>query len=277
MSKIATLAWLTFEEARRRRTVLAALGLGAVFLLVFTLGVTGIRKELTGENLPEAQVRFGYGFLFLAGFYVVHFLTVMLTIFSSAGTLSTEISSHTIQALVTKPVDRAEIVLGKWLGHAAMLVLYMSLLAGGILLAMRVLTGYTGPRVADALLLLALEIFVLLSLSLLGGTRLSTTANGVMLFLLYGLAFIGAWVGQIGALLQSPSTVRIGTITGYLLPVEALWRRAAFLMQPPLPVFLPATPFTGGAAPGGRVVLYAALYTAVVLALAVRSFGRRDL
>ena len=34
--------------------------------------------------------------------------------------------------------------------------------------------------------------------------------NGVMLFMLYGVAFIGAWVEQIGSLLQSRAAVRVG-------------------------------------------------------------------
>ncbi|MBA2564508.1 MAG: ABC transporter permease, partial [Gemmatimonadetes bacterium] len=95
------------------------------------------------------------------------------------------------------------------------------------------------------------------------------------LFLVYGLAFIGAWVGQIGALLQSEGAVRVGMWTRLLLPVEALWRRAASLLTPPLP--LPVSPFTGGSAPGEAMVLYALAYAIVALGLAAWAFERRDL
>jgi hypothetical protein len=60
------------------------------------------------------------------------------------------------------------------------------------------------------------------------------------------------------------------------MPVEALWRRAAFLMQPPIVNSIP-TPFSGTSPPSQAMVLYAVLYAAVALLLAMRSFGRRDL
>jgi Cu-processing system permease protein len=211
----------------------------------------------------------------IAGLYVVHFLTIMLAIFSSVDTISGEITSHTIQALVTKPVRRWQVLLGKWLGYAAMISLYLGLLAGGILLAVDLLVGYRPPNALAGVGLLILEALVLLSLSLLGGTRLSTLTNGVLLFMLYGLAFIGAWVEQIGSFLESRAAVNIGIITSLALPVEALWRRAAYLMQPPIMSSIPS-PFSGVSPPSTAMVLYALAYAVVALLLAMRSFGRRD-
>ena len=73
-------------------------------------------------------------FLLMAGMYVVNFLTAMMTVLTSVDTLSGEISSGTIHTLVSKPVRRWEIVLGKWLGFAGMLTLYLLLMAGGVML-----------------------------------------------------------------------------------------------------------------------------------------------
>lgn len=277
MNKIATIAWLTFREAWRRRMVLAALGLGALFLLLFLVGFTAINNELLRHQTSEVQLRFNYNLLLMAGFYVIHFLTVMLAIFASVDTISGEIASHTVQAIVTKPVRRWQVLIGKWLGYAAMIMLYLGLLAGGILLAIDALVGYVPPNPLQALLLLMLEALVLLSLSLLGGTRFSTLTNGVVLFMLYGLAFIGAWVEQIGSLLQSRAAVRVGIVTSLIMPVEALWRRAAYLMQPSLVRNIPFSPFGGTSTPSSAMVLYAGVYAAVALALAIHSFSRRDL
>ena len=276
MNTIATITWLTFHEARRRRMVLAGIGMGVVLILLFTLGVSQINAELMREE-PNAVVRQQiYSFLLMAGLYVVHFMTIMLAIFASVDTVSGEIASHTIQTLVTKPVQRWQILLGKWLGYALMLVLYLLMLGGGIMLAMYLLVGYLPSNPVQGLLLLALEALVLLSVSLLGGTWVATLTNGVLLFLLYGLAFIGAWVEQIGALLQSQSAVNIGIIASLLLPVEALWRRAAYLMQPPLSNAMP-TPFSTASVPSEAMVIYAAVYALLALGLAVRTFSRRDL
>lgn len=276
MHTIATITWLTFHEARRRRMVLAAMALAVVFLLLFIIGFTLINNQLISDRVPRLVVNQIHNFLLIAGLYVVHFLTIMLAIFASVDTIAGEIASHTIQTIVTKPVRRWQVVLGKWLGYGVMLVLYLGILDGGILLAVYALVGYVPPNPLQGVLLLMLEALVLLSLSLLGGTRLSTLTNGVALFMLYGLAFIGAWVEQIGALFQSSAAVRVGIITSLLLPVEALWRRAAYLMQPPLLNNTP-TPFSTSSVPSPAMVLYAVVYLVVALSLAMRAFSRRDL
>jgi Cu-processing system permease protein len=276
MNTIKTITWLTFHEARRRKMVLAALVMGGLFLLLYALGVALIDRNLKEEQTSALELRFGYSLLLIAGLYVVHFLTVMLAIFASVDTIAGEIASHTIQTLVTKPVRRWQIVLGKWLGYAVMLLFYLGLLGGGIFLVMYLLVGYTPPNLLAGLLLLMLEALVLLSLSMLGGTRLSTLTNGVLLFMLYGVAFIGAWVEQIGALLQSHAAVNVGIVTSLLMPVEALWRRASYLMQPPIMSNIP-TPFSGTSPPSQAMVFYAALYAAAALGLAMRAFSRRDL
>src|SRR5262245_52479009 len=274
MNTISTITWLTFHEARRRKMVLAALAMGGIFLVLFNIGFGLITRSLNQAN--ALQLRINYSLLLMAGLYVVHFLTVMLAIFASVDTIAGEIASHTIQAIVTKPVRRWQVLVGKWLGYAAMLVLYLGLLGGGLMLSVYLQVGYAAPNWLQGLLLLMLEALVLLSLSLLGGTRFSTLTNGVLLFMLYGLAFIGAWVEQIGALLNSHAAVNVGIVTSLLMPVEALWRRAAYLMQPQILSVIPS-PFGGTSPPSQAMVLYAALYAALALGLAVRTFRQRDL
>src|SRR5262245_12003241 len=133
MNTISTITWLTFHEARRRKMVLAALGMGGIFLVLFNIGFGLITRSMNQAN--ALQLRINYSLLLMAGLYVVHFLTVMLAIFASVDTVAGEIASHTIQAIVTKPVRRWQVLIGKWLGYAAMLVLYLGLLGGGLMLS----------------------------------------------------------------------------------------------------------------------------------------------
>jgi ABC-type transport system involved in multi-copper enzyme maturation permease subunit len=277
MTNIATLTWLTFHEARRRRMVLAALILGLLFLVLFTIGFHFIHQEILREQLSLMERNFTYNFFLMAGLYVIHFLMIMISIFASVDTISGEITTHTIQTIATKPVRRWQIVIGKWLGYSFMLACYLALLGGGIMLIVYLMTGYIATTPHQGLLLLLLEALVLLSLSLLGGTCFSTMTNGIALFMLYGLAFIGAWVEQIGSLMQSGAAIRVGIISSLLLPVEALWRRASYLMQPPLTRELPVTPFSASSQPSIAMVIYAVVYALVALALATYIFGRRDL
>jgi Cu-processing system permease protein len=287
MSKIFIVTRLTFHEALRRRMVLAALGLGALFLLMYNLGVLFLLSD-TQNVVPDVsgvsdtlkeQI---FNFLLSVGLYVVHFLGIMLAIFASVDSISGEIRSHTVQSIVTKPISRWEVVLGKWIGYALMIGGYLLLLGGGIILSIYLITGYVPAEAVPAMLLLALQALVLLSLSLLFGTRLSTLTNGVALFMLYGLAFLGAWIEQFGALFHSRAAVNIGIVASLVMPVEALWSLAAHLLEPPILQGLPSgmrfSPLLGTVSvPSTAMVVYAIAYAVVMLALAMRSFSKRDL
>jgi hypothetical protein len=129
--------------------------------------------------------------------------------------------------------------------------------------------------------LLWLNSLLLLSVSILGGSALSTLANGVMVFGLFGISFIGGWIEQIGTFLNNPSASRtainIGIITSLIMPSEALWRRAAHELQSPLVSALGFSPFGLRSVPSVFMVIYAVLYLTAAFVLAVRLFHQRDL
>lgn len=277
MNSIRTIAWLTFHEAWRRRMVLLALILGVAFVLLYSLGFYLIKADIADNNTSLIIKNQMYNFLLLAGMYVIHFLTVMLAIFASVDTISGEIATHTIHAIAIKPLRRWQIILGKWLGYALMLPVYIFLLTGGIMLSTYLNVGYVPSNPIQAILLLCLEALVLLSLSLLGGTKLSTLTNGVALFMLYGVSFIGTWVEQIGSLLESEAAVRVGIVTSLIMPVETLWRRVAYVLQPPIISRTNFSPFSAFSVPSPAMVAYAGVYALLVLLLAMRTFSRRDL
>ena len=273
------IARLTFREAARKRILLAALVLGLVFLIVYGLGFNFVQNDIGGESsgpgpLEMNEIR---NFLLMAGLYVVNFLTVIMTVLTSVDTLSGEIASGTVQSLATKPLRRREILLGKWLGFAGMLTLYMLLMAGGVMGVVYLLSGYPAPHALRGLALLWLNALLVLSLSLLGGSALSTLANGVLVFGLFGVAFIGGWIEQIGSFLQNQTAVNIGILSSLIIPTEALWKRAAHEMQSPLVAALGFSPFSAPSVPSPMMIVYALGYTALALALALRHFGRRDL
>jgi len=275
---VGIIARLTFREAASRKILWAALILGVAFLALYGVGVYFIQREIILEGTAQPFRREMYNFLVMAGLYVVNFLVVMMTVLTSVDTLAGEIGSGIIQAVVTKPLRRSEIVLGKWLGFAGMLTLYVALMAGGVVALMAAITGYTVPGLARGLLLMVLEGLTLLSVCILGGATFSTLANGVLAFGLYGLAFVGGWIEQIGSILRNEAAVNIGIVSSLLMPCEALWRRAAFEMQTPLARDLGSmTPFSATSVPNERMILYAIVYVAVVLAMALRRFSRRDL
>jgi len=276
-----TIASLTFREASRRKILLAALLLGLLFLAVYGLGFHFITLELEKDMPRMIELNEIRNFLLMAGMYVVNFLTAIMTVLTSVDTLSGEISSGTIQTLVSKPIRRWEVVLGKWLGFAGMITLYLLLMGGGVMGFVYLRSGYTAPHPLQALALIWLTDLLLVSVSLLGGVNLSTLANGVLVFGLYGVAFIGGWIEQIGGFLPDPvanqMAMNIGIITSLIMPSEALWKRAAHELQSPLVAVLGISPFSAGSYPSAAMIVYAVIYTAVALGFAVHLFKRRDL
>jgi len=279
------IARLTFLEAVRRRILLAGLVLGVAFLLLYSFGFYTMRHEIARPSITSevgsAVMKSGLdNFLTLAGLYAVNFLAIAMGALVSADTLAGEISSGTIQALVTKPVRRAEIVCGKWLGFAGLLGLYLVLMIGGVMAVAYVLDGYLVPNVVNGIALIYLETLLIMTLTLMCSSMLSTLATGGVIFGLYGIAFIGGWVEQFGAILQNQAAVNIGIISSLLIPSEALWRRAAYEMTPPLAQVIGISfsgPMLTFSVPSELMILYATGYLALVFAIGVRVFASRDL
>ena len=276
---IFVIARLTFREAARRKILLAALLLGLIYLAIYGVGFYYVDQETTrsqiGPGLLELnQIR---NFLFMAGLYVVNFLTVMMAVLTSVNTLAGEIASGTIHTLVSKPVQRWEIVFGKWLGFVVMLSLYLLLMAGGTIVLVYVISGYIAPNVLRGLGLLWLNAILLLGVSLAGGAVLSTLANGVLVFGMFGIAFVGGWIEQIGSFIQNQTAINVGIVSSLLIPSEALWKRAAFEMQSPLVSALGFSPFTAASMPSQVMVIYGLIYAILALFLSIRLFNKRDL
>jgi len=276
---------MTFREAIRRRIVLTGLVLGVCFLIIFSLGYHFIIVQVTsvgrGPDADPAMVRIamaeGQNTLFLAGLYVVTFLSIAMGALMGADTLAGEINSGTIQTIVTKPIRRAEVIFGKWLGFASLLGLYFLLIGGGTALSVFLQTGYVANHLLAGLALIYLEALIVMSISVACSSSFSALATGGIVFGLYGLAFIGGWIEQFGAYMQNPTAVKVGIIASLIIPSESLWRRAAFEMQSPLAATLGISPFGTASVPSPLMIGYALVYLLVTVAITVRVFGGKDL
>ena len=278
-------AWImvgvTFREAARKKVLWMAFVAGSAFLALFGTGLHFQLKDFASRTSPLIA-RQGVDALLMVGLYAVDLLAVVMTVLTSVDTLSGEIDSGTIQAVATKAITRWELLLGKWLGFIGMLTLYVALMVGGIttltyLMSLRFLGGVAPHHLLRGISLIWLECVLLLSVTFMFGTSFSTLTNGVLALGMHGLAFIGGWIEQAGALTHSPRAVNVGIAASLLMPSETLWRRAAFEMQSPLVGAVGFSPFSNASVPSYAMVAYAGVYLVAALALALRRFGRRDL
>ena len=273
---IAVVAHLTFTEARRRRILAAALLFGAAFVVLFGVGLHFMARDIRA-NAPLGQQVLFLNLITLTALYAANFLIVMTSVLVTIDTLAGEIGSGVIETLCTKPVSRAVVAFGKWLGCWMVLALYALVLCGGVLAVARLVGGQTPPNAGLGILLILLEGTVLLTLALVGGTRLSSLANGVTVFGLYGLAFVGGWMEQIGTIVGNTSARYIGIAASLLVPSESLWQLAAYHMQPAIARDVQIGPFLTASVPSPAMVVWALGYVVVALVLALRLFDTRDL
>jgi ABC-type transport system involved in multi-copper enzyme maturation permease subunit len=296
MNSILTIAGLTLREAQRRWLLVVGVLLGGAFVLVYTTGLwfivqhspCGPRARPCATPFQALEFRAGLNMGAILGLYVANFLTVITAVLLPIDTLSGEIASGVTQTLASKPIRRAEIVMGKWLAYWLLVAFYIVLTAGGVIFSVWAVSaivsgsGFVPPSAARGLALILLEATVMLTISIAGGTRFSTVTNGMVALGVFGLGFLGGFVEQFGVMLVQGEAGRmvmrnIGTIISLFVPADALWRLAAYYMMPAIVRDLEVTPFNSMYPPSDAMVVWAIGYIIVVMLIAFRSFERRPL
>jgi len=282
MKLIWIISTLTFREAIRRKIVYASLILGILFLLIFSIGFHYIRADIirttrfstTNQDLALQQF---YNIIHLAAMYSINFLSIASAALITADSLAGEISTGIIQSVVTKPIQRYQVTVGKWLGNALLLASYLLLMLGGAVLSIYIQSGYVAPHLLIGVLLLFFNSLLIMTVTLAFSSTLSTLATGGMIFGMFGVAFIGGWVERIGSLTHNATAVNIGIFTSLILPCEAMWNLASNRMTTSLINLFNASPFSSGSVPSPLMVVYTGVYLVGFLAFAVNKFSTRDL
>jgi Cu-processing system permease protein len=295
VSALVVARW-TLLEARRRRLLLAGLVLSVAFVALFAVGFALLYSSQE-RDLAQAGA-FGGGpegreellamstILVVLGLYGVQFLAALIGLFLGAASVSPEIDSGALHAVLARPLSRLQYLLGRFLALAGLLVAYVVVMSAALLLVARVVAGYQPGDATRAVALMVLEVLILLAVSLLGSTVLPTLANGVVMLALFGLAWLGGIIGFISTIPPGNELLaNLGTAVSLLLPADAVWRGASFHVLPPS--FLAVSSFAAGedvglpfgsTAPIAPAMLaWALAYPLACLGLAVAAFRRRDL
>jgi ABC-type transport system involved in multi-copper enzyme maturation permease subunit len=277
MSGLWVMAGITLREAARRRILWTALGAAALLLLIFAAALHFQVVEFQGRPMsPFVRYQVESGML-MVGLYTCALLAVVMTILTSIDTIAGEISSSTIHAIATKPIARWQILTGKFIGFAAMVVAFVALTFTGTIVVAHAATGVLPEHALRGALLIVAECLLVLCVTFYAGTRFSTLTAGVVVLGLQGVAFMGGWLEQVSGFSQSDKIVTIGEVTSLIMPSESIWRRAAFEMQTPLAGSLSFSPFANVSIPSNVALGYALLFAVVVLGAAIRGFSARDL
>ncbi len=276
-----TIARLTLHEAVRRRVVLVVVLLTPILITLVGWGFSHL-NHLTDDNgvpLSQAQTRLNEAiFLILIAFM----FSVVMTIgaaFLAAPAIANDIESGLLLAVLPRPIRRSEVVLGKWIGLALPLCVY-AFVAGGIqLMVIRAVTGYVPPHPVQAIAYIVGQSLVLLTLSLLGSTRLAPMACGIIVVVLFAAGWIIGIAQLVGTVFHNQTIATAGTIFSLIFPSDGLWRGAVAALQPAVVAAagFREDPLAVRSPPTTAYLIWAIGWMAAVLGCAVLSFGRRDL
>jgi len=256
MQRILTIAMGAFKESVRERVlynliVFAFLMIGAAILMgSISVGVERI-----------ILVNLGLG--------TISFFGLLIAIFIGIGLVSKEIERRTIYNILSKPVSRAEFILGKYAGLLVTLFVNTAIMTAGFYLALAIQKG--SVALSDLSLLVAIY-FILLQLAIVVGVALffscisTPILSAVFTFCLFVIGNFSSDIRWFGQGSGSPFLEKATAALYYLLPNFGDFNvidQVAHGVRIPM-IFITAN------------TSYAALYIAILLAGAVLIFEERE-
>lgn len=256
LSRIVVIAQNVFLEVIRDR-ILYLIGLFALLMVA----ASALLPEVSAGAQDKITLDLG-----LAG---IHLLSVIVAVFVGTGLVNKEIEKRTVLVLIAKPVSRAEFLIGKHLGLSAVLAVLIAALAA-IFLAVVAFNSIDFPlqSVLLSIAFMFLEVVLLTAVAILFGVFTSSLLATLLTFATYLMGHLTQDLVALGELSENPALQRVTNGLFLVLPdLERLNLRneAIYGMQ-----LLP------DAVTMLSNVLYALIYTALLLTIAILIFSRRQ-
>jgi Cu-processing system permease protein len=271
------------ESVRRRVFVVVAL-LTVVFLGLYALGTWQAYKtaDVTdiGDSGVEVKIVAGAILLGLSMFATL-FLGAILAVFLTLGAVRGDAERGLLQPILVRPLSRATFLAGRFIAAASVCMAYVVC----VFLASVVITHAFGGWWPDAIFVPALElaagVAVLVALALAGSVVLSSTANGIAIFMIFGAGLTAGLLGEIGDTLSSDTLSNVAKVASWLLPFEAMYQQALSDITQDTVGFtrlvINLGPFGGAHTFGALLWPFTVAYVLAVGAAALWRFRARDL
>jgi Cu-processing system permease protein len=281
---LTAIARYSIGEALRRRVFVIIVVLTTAFLALYGLGSNAVFDEVSqsneGTDLIKETTAAG-GTLIGLGMFVTLFLGVVLAVFMTMSTARGDAERGVLQPLVVRPVGRHAVLLGRLAAAASVAAIYAVVVFGLLVLITWAVGDWTPDHVITPALSLAGALAIVTCLSVLGSIYLSTTANGIAIFMAFGAGLTAGLLGQIGEALDSHRLESISRTASRILPFEALYQAGLNELTSNTTgitkVAIDLGPFGGAEAIGAGTVIWAGIYGAAAVGIALFGFSRSDL
>ena len=279
------IARMTMIEASRRRMLIALAAL--TFLVVAGVAYGFSRLPQIGGSRPinHDDLNQIASILTILTFFMFSFVLTFAAVFVAAPAISSDVESGVILAIVPRPIRRSDIVLGRWLGLALVVVIYTITATLVELEVVNLVIGYLPPHPFEAVAFLVAEGLVAVTLGLLFSTRLAPMTGGIVATVLLLAVWFAGIVGNIGYSFGNDTVAAFGTVSRLVMPTDGMWRGALYYLQTPQLLAVQAlagrraaaNPFFAANPPGVPYLLWTAGWVIGLLGLAILSFRRKEL
>jgi Cu-processing system permease protein len=286
MSGVLIVAGFALRESLRRRVFVVVALLTVGFLALYGLGVWQIAKD--AEQIGGVDSGTGVESRTLAGatllglsMFATLFLGAILAVFLTLNAVRGDAERGLLQPMVVRPLPRSYVLLGRFLAAASVCAVYVIVVFVASAVLTDIFVDWWPDRVVVPALVLAAAVAVIAALALAGSVVLSTTANGIAVFMLFGAGLVAGLLGQIAEALSSDTLERVSTIASWFLPFEALYQTALQAITAETFGFtrfaIDLGPFGGAQTFGPWLAPFTVAYLAALGAAALWAFRRRDL
>jgi ABC-type transport system involved in multi-copper enzyme maturation permease subunit len=275
------IARIGLQESVRRRVFLVVAVLTLVYLGLYALGTWQAFEEVSPDGPTirgiERGILVGATLLGLNMFGTM-FLGTILAVFLTLGTVRGDAERGLLQPLLVRPLSRATLLLARFAAAAIVCGTYVIVVFLLAALITWYFSGWWPDRTVVPALELAAAVAILCALSVAGSVFLSSTANGLSVFMVFGAGLVAGLLGQIGQAIGSRTLSDVATTTSWILPFEALYQSALGSITADTGgvtgFAIRLGPFGGGEDFGPLLWPWTTLY---LLLLGTLSFTRRDL
>jgi ABC-type transport system involved in multi-copper enzyme maturation permease subunit len=280
------IARLTVRELVRRRVIWVLAALSIVSVMLVGWGLERLVTLAREDGVEELQIRIGVSQVLILIAFMFSFVLAMTAAFIGAPAVGGDLESGVALAVLARPIRRAEVLLGRWLGCSLIVVAY-TVVSGLLAIAATLLvSGYGPPEPLFAVAFLCGQALVLLSLTLALGSVLPSIAAGAIAVVGFGLGWMAGVMAGISTALGIELLGRVAEVSRWLLPSDGLWRGVIYGLEPPLVLLLAAgeapdlanaNPFYAAAPPPLAFVIWSIAWVGLILGVAAWWFERRDL
>jgi ABC-type transport system involved in multi-copper enzyme maturation permease subunit len=274
---------LTIRETARRRILWVLLGIALVSVALVAWGVDQLVTLGRAAGTDAFGIEIGVSQVLILIAFLFSFVVATSAAFLGAPAIGGDVETGTLLAILARPIGRAEVFLGRWLGLAAIVTAYLvgsSILALG---AVAAVSGYLPPDPAQAIGFLLAEALAVLTLAMALGTRLPAIGAGAIALGLFGLSWFAGVLGAVAVLFEADSLRPATDLLRTIVPTDLAWRGVIYALEPASVIAGvrafggQANPFFAATPPTEAQVVWTIVWVALVGAAGILLFDRREL